>query len=693
MVHSSRIGRILATLVAGMFSFCANAQAQSFSSPKAISSNLDFSMTPQVAVDGSGNINVVWEEDTTTANIYFGRSTDGGMNFSVKPLSNPAGDSFNPRICVDAKGAINVVWLDDSSGNPVVNFSRSTDGGANFSGPVELSSEAAYSSLPQVGVDGAGNISVVWESDSSPVGILYRHSTDGSAFSQAFNLATNPVNLKLTGSVGPQMAIGVDGSINVVWEDDFNFQSDISFSRSVDGANFSATLNLSNNAGNSSGAQIAVDLSGNINVAWEDNSPGNNDILFTRSTDKGATFSGVTNISQGVGGDSGNAQVAVDGSGHIFVTWQDNVPNVFNKDIYFAASTDGKTFSNPPQNLSQNSGNSISPSMAVDATGAINIGWQDNTPGKANAFVARSTDGGASFTLPASQNLSNDSGASSDVQVVTDSKGNVDVVWADNAFGANQIFFSADPLPDTQPPSPPPPPPANHAPVANAGPDQTLQCAGHGGSLATLDGSASSDPDGDTLSYVWTDEANHQVGSTAMPQVSVGLGTHTFTLTATDPGGLSSQATTRVTVTDTVSPTLSVSLSPNSLWPPNHKLVKITATIQASDACCGKPTVQLVSITSSDENSSNDIQAVAGGAVAFGTDVRCFLLRAERANSGVPRVYTVTYRAKDASGNATLASAQVWVGDPTSTLSLNLNQNHHKKDKKHDDDDRKHDRR
>jgi len=369
------------------------------------------------------------------------------------------------------------------------------------------------------------------------------------------------------------------------------------------------------------------------------------------------------------------------------VAWQDNVPPTFNKDIYLAESSDGgATFSNPAQNLSKNSGNSINPSMTMDTTGAINVGWQDNTPGKANVFFARSTDGGVTFTSPA-QNVSNDSGASSDLQVVADGKGNLELVWSDNAFGANQVFFSAFTTPHT----------SNRAPVADAGVDQTFECTGTGGPLVTLNGSGSSDPDGDTLSYVWTDEANNLVGTTPMPQLTVGLGMHTFTLTVTDPGGLSSTAMTHVNVRDTVAPALSVSLSPNSLWPPNHKLMKITATISTSDACCGTPSVQLVSITSSDANSSNDIQAVNGGAVPFGTDVRCFLLRAERSNVSKARVYTVTYQAKDASGNATLASAQVWVGDPTSTnttLLTSLHRKHKKDDKndrKHDDDDRKHD--
>jgi hypothetical protein len=42
--------------------------------------------------------------------------------------------------------------------------------------------------------------------------------------------------------------------------------------------------------------------------------------------------------------------------------------------------------------------------------------------------------------------------------------------------------------------------PSNTAPVADAGPDQNVAT----GAIVTLDGSASSDANGDTLSYTWT---------------------------------------------------------------------------------------------------------------------------------------------------------------------------------------------
>ncbi|HEX6162846.1 MAG TPA: hypothetical protein VFZ31_05755 [Vicinamibacterales bacterium] len=96
-------------------------------------------------------------------------------------------------------------------------------------------------------------------------------------------------------------------------------------------------------------------------------------------------------------------------------------------------------------------------------------------------------------------------------------------------------------------------------------------------------------------------------------------------------------------------PSLTVSLSPNVLWPPNNKLAAIEATI-VSDA-----SVELVSIVSSEPGTDD----VAGA--AFGTDDRAFQLRATRGGGGSGRTYAVTYRATSAAGASTTVTATVVV--------------------------------
>ncbi len=769
MNHRNRWSHIVAVLSLGLAVMCTTARAQVFSTPPTnVSNNSDFSFTPQVAVDlsgniYSGNIYVVWEDDTANSNILFSRSTDGGTTFSTpKNLSNSSGFSFNPRIALDAKGNINVVWEDDTPGNPDVFFTRSTDGGATFfPKPVNLSLlplsnyPADYTDPPQIAVDTSGNINVVWKSDI-PLGIfiVFTRSADGGAtFSTPVIVSNNPTGSSIT----PQIAVDKNGNINVVWEDDIAGHSDISFNRSADnGATFPALKSLSRNIGNSNSPQIAVDLGGNINVVWENDSPGHFDIFSSRSTDNGATFSPIPkNLSNGLGGSNSNRpQIALDAGGNINVVWEENTGN--NTDIFFTHSSNGGLNFSAPLPISKDPDSSSNAWLTVDSSGNINVAWEDTTVGNGDIFFARSVDGGTTFS-PTPQNLSNDAGLSLAEQVAVDKNGNINVVWQDRTPGPSQILFSraSGGGSANQPPTIMTPP-ANQTvavgqtatfsvtasgtaplsyqwqnngvdisgatsasyttpaattqdngaqfrvvvsnsvgsatsnaatltvdspPVADAGADQTIECAGHGGTPVRLDGSKSSDPNGDALGFVWKDEANNVVGRSAIVELTLTMGTHTFTLTVTDLGGLSSRATTHVTVQDTAPPTLWVSLSPNVLWPPNHKLVQVTATVDASDACGSNTAVVLVSITSNDQdhgrghgNRENDIQAVGGGPVPFGTDVRSFMLRAEYSGKGTKLIYTVTYMAKNASGHTALATAQVRVGKARSD----------------DDDDEKH---
>lgn len=108
---------------------------------------------------------------------------------------------------------------------------------------------------------------------------------------------------------------------------------------------------------------------------------------------------------------------------------------------------------------------------------------------------------------------------------------------------------------------------------------------------------------------------------------------------------------------DTTPPTLTVSLSPNKLWPPNKKLVPITATITVKDDYDPQPEIKLESITANETLDMDDAKNVEPG-----TDNRHFMLKAEREGKNkAGRIYTVTYSATDGSGNKSTASATVTV--------------------------------
>ena len=86
----------------------------------------------------------------------------------------------------------------------------------------------------------------------------------------------------------------------------------------------------------------------------------------------------------------------------------------------------------------------------------------------------------------------------------------------------------------------------NTAPIADAGPDQNLSSASTSGLSVTLDGSGSSDPDGDPLTYTWTGPFGTASG--VSPTVIIPAGTHTVTLTVDDGRGGSDTDTVTINV-------------------------------------------------------------------------------------------------------------------------------------------------
>ncbi len=198
----------------------------------------------------------------------------------------------------------------------------------------------------------------------------------------------------------------------------------------------------------------------------------------------------------------------------------------------------------------------------------------------------------------------------------------------------------------------------NQPPVADAGDDQIIECAGPDGAAVTLDGSGSSDPNNDPLTYTWSGPFGEAIG--VNPSVTLPLGESEITLVVNDGTVDSAPATVTVTVQDTTPPTVELSVSPTVLWPPNHKYRDISSTITATDTCDANPSVNSVYATSNepdngkgDGNTVNDI-VIKKGKVS---------LRAERsrAGEGNGRIYTILYTAVDDSGNSSSASAEVSV--------------------------------
>jgi hypothetical protein len=140
-------------------------------------------------------------------------------------------------------------------------------------------------------------------------------------------------------------------------------------------------------------------------------------------------------------------------------------------------------------------------------------------------------------------------------------------------------------------------------------------------------------------------------------------GINTFEYKSVDIAGNEEVAKSLTIKLDKSVPTLKVVLDKKILWPPDHKLVTVTASVYAYDSISQIGSIVLSSITSNEPDKGlgegdqpNDIQGTQYGIIDT-----TFKLRAERSDKGSGRIYTLTYTATDKAGNKTIASATVTV--------------------------------
>jgi hypothetical protein len=332
-------------------------------------------------------VHVVWYDNRDgNWEIYYKRSTDGGISWEAdKRLTNDLAFSRVPSIAASGN-VVHVVWIDNRDGLGEVYYKRSTDGGLNWGSDTRLTYDPASSGLTSISVSGSV-VHVTWRDlrDGNQE-IYYKRSTDGGvSWEQDIRLTYDDHDSYNT-------SIAASGSIvNVVWTDNRDGNTEIYYKRSIDGGiSWEPDIRLTNAPSSSNLPSIGASGS-HVHIIWDDYRDGSaSEIYYKHSIDGGSSWGEDTRLTY----DAGNSMIpnlSVSGS-VVQIVWEDDRDGDY--DIYYKRSEDGGINWGGDIRLSNNNlMRSQHPSLSVSGS-IVHVIWYDDRDGNFEVYYKRNPTGG-----------------------------------------------------------------------------------------------------------------------------------------------------------------------------------------------------------------------------------------------------------------------------------------------------------
>jgi hypothetical protein len=216
----------------------------------------------EAVVGPDGHVYVLWQTgDSTNCSISFSSSTDATTYTVAKTVSGGSGTcNSQPAASVDSTGNVDATWVADSTS---LYFTRSVDGGANFSTPIPIATPANPTG-DEVIAGPDGGIYVLW---TAAGGATFANSQNSGA---SFATNATPLGVSLDGGP-PSFTVDACGNVTVFGG---SGHVDSTYQRSNDGGiTFAAAVDISGPPHQDFEQQLAIDKSGNVNFTWAVDGP------------------------------------------------------------------------------------------------------------------------------------------------------------------------------------------------------------------------------------------------------------------------------------------------------------------------------------------------------------------------------------------------------------------------------------
>ncbi len=467
-----------------------NDGGQTFSDKINLSNSTEFSsLHPYVAASGDNNVYVSFHDNRTgNVDTYVRVSTDGGQTFSdniiringtgtmpqqTKLVTIPGVDPLldseeNTRIAASGDNVYVVSW-DRKSGNWEVFIARSTDNGQTFEETINLSNTSDTRSDQAEIVAEGENVYVSWwekSENGTREPVMRVSNDDGETFEPVLRLSANGTIGSEGGEGGGEGGEGAEvtgATAEIRQEGEVRLVAEVGREQRATnqvGHDFNiliSTIGSEESLLLQSEASHIAKSGDNMYITWW----GDDEALFAKSTDNGATFGDIINLSNSPFAIDYDSRVIASGK-NVYVTWsEDNLIPSKSDAIWFRASSDyGSTFGPPirinsdaPLHLHGVSGGPTSDFGIVKPTDDhftrivasgdnVYVVWycheiKDNW----EVYFRASNDSGKTFGETI--NLSNSPDRVSHLpEITTDTHGNVYVTYWDDRLGEDKKQFT-----------------------------------------------------------------------------------------------------------------------------------------------------------------------------------------------------------------------------------------------------------
>jgi len=288
---------------------------------------------PSIAVDPSGNFVVAWQGPGPDEEDIYARKFDpNGQPLTGEFRINDytPGSQLYPNVAVDDAGNIVIVW--ESSGTaqkPTKQsiYARLFDNAGSGLCPEFIVDDSSYNCrYPNVEMDASGNFVVTWLQDRTAKSIMARlYSHLGNPRTAPFEANT----AKVSSLTRPRVAVRAEGSFVVTWDGDPKLASlDDIHARLYDPNGIPLTAQFTVNtslAGAQQYPQVAMNSCGDFVIVWQSDDPNSSlDVFAQRFNRLGQTIGDEFRINTYTNDEQKYAAIALSETGCFLAAWQSN---------------------------------------------------------------------------------------------------------------------------------------------------------------------------------------------------------------------------------------------------------------------------------------------------------------------------------------------------------------------------------